>query len=572
MPIAITEVQRDLRDSIRSRAAEFDTAEIRAGTSGNRWWKGLAEQGVFAVALPERSGGAGAGVAELAAALEPAAEALLPGPVLPTCAAGLLLAGCGRSDEVVRAVAEGEISVAVAAETGSLSAVDAEGGWSVSGSVAPVLSAPEASHLLLGAQTPDGGDVWFLVRSGQHGVRIDEREGLDLSRSLGAVTCDELHVPFDAVLGGLGTERVRDVLVTLAAAEASGVAAWCLRTAVEHARTREQFGQVIGSFQAVKHLCAEMLCRAEQAAAVAWDAARTCDENPGEHPLAAAAAGAVALESAVDTAKDCVQVLGGIGFTWEHDAHLYLRRAVALRQLLGGTARWRARAAELALRGVRRDLRITGAFPVEVESRRAEIRATAEDIAALPPGGQRERLSSTGFLAPHWPEPHGLGAQAPLQLLVDEELGRAGVERPDLVIGAWVVPTLLAHGTPEQQERFVRPTALGEITWCQLFSEPGAGSDLAALRARAERVPGGWRLRGQKVWTSLAHEADWAICLARTDPDAPKHRGIGYFLVDMAAPGIEVRPLREITGVARFNEVFLDDVVVPDEQLVGEPG
>jgi alkylation response protein AidB-like acyl-CoA dehydrogenase len=144
------------------------------------------------------------------------------------------------------------------------------------------------------------------------------------------------------------------------------------------------------------------------------------------------------------------------------------------------------------------------------------------------------------------------------------------VDRPDLGIGAWAAPTILAHGDDAQRERFVGPTLRGEISWCQLFSEPGAGSDLAALRTKAERVDGGWRLTGQKVWTSLAREADWAICLARTNPDAPKHQGISYFLVDMAGEGIDIRPLREITGESVFNEVFLDGLLVPDDRVVGD--
>ena len=150
--------------------------------------------------------------------------------------------------------------------------------------------------------------------------------------------------------------------------------------------------------------------------------------------------------------------------------------------------------------------------------------------------------------------------------------------RPDIVIAGWALPTILEHGTDEQRERFVRPSMLGELVWCQLFSEPGSGSDLASLRTRAERVDpstssgqrAGWRLTGQKVWTSVAERADWGICLARTDPEAPQHQGISYFLVDMRSEGIDVRPLREITGEALFNEVFLDDVFVPHDCLVGQ--
>jgi alkylation response protein AidB-like acyl-CoA dehydrogenase len=267
-------------------------------------------------------------------------------------------------------------------------------------------------------------------------------------------------------------------------------------------------------------------------------------------------------------AKDCIQVLGGIGFTWEHDAHLYLRRALALRQLFGGPSPWRQATARAALAGVRRPLTLE--LPPEAEAFREEVRAFADEVGPLPREAQRPRVVEAGYFVPHWAPPWGRDAGAVEQLVIDEELRRARIRVPHLAVGAWAAPTIAAHGTPEQQERWVRPTLLGEITWCQLFSEPEAGSDLAALTTKATRTDGGWLLTGQKVWTTMAKEADWGICLARTNPSAPKHLGITYFIVDMRTPGIDIRPLRELTGLEMFNEVFFDDVFVPDDCVVGE--
>jgi alkylation response protein AidB-like acyl-CoA dehydrogenase len=199
-----------------------------------------------------------------------------------------------------------------------------------------------------------------------------------------------------------------------------------------------------------------------------------------------------------------------------------------------------------------------------------EIASAVAQVAAVPAERQQAALAETGLQAPHWPRPYGREAGPAEQLLIDQELAKAGVTRPDLVIGWWAAPTILEHGSQEQIERFIPPTLSGELIWCQLFSEPGAGSDLAALRTKAVRAEGGWKLTGQKVWTSAAHKAQWGVCLARTDPDAPKHKGITYFLVDMTSPGLEIRPLREITGDNLFNEVFFDEVFVPDEMVVGQ--
>ena len=170
----------------------------------------------------------------------------------------------------------------------------------------------------------------------------------------------------------------------------------------------------------------------------------------------------------------------------------------------------------------------------------------------------------------------GMGAPRSLQQVVDAEFAAAGAptnqpERIGIGLGM-AAPTILRCGTDEQRQRYLRPLWTGEEVWCQLFSEPGAGSDLAALGARATKDGDGWRVSGQKVWTSMAHEARWALLVARTDPDLPKHQGITYFIADMTDPGVEVRPLRQLTGEAEFNEVFLTDVRIPADRVIGAVG
>ncbi|WP_372668383.1 acyl-CoA dehydrogenase family protein [Amycolatopsis kentuckyensis] len=537
MAVALTEEQAALAEAIHAWSAAHHPREaVRAAETGAGLPAGFAGLGLFGVALPAAVGGAEGSVADLAAGLAAAAEELVPGPVLGTALGGLLLAEIPSAKELLEAVAEGEATIAVLLDP-------LEDG--VSG---PVPGASTESWLLVPV---DDGHV--LLAPGTPGVTVEPLSPFDFSRPLARIRLSGV----DAEV--LTLPPVLPLAATLASAEAAGVARRCLTVAVEYAKVREQFGQAIGGFQAIKHLCAEMLCRAEAAEALAWEAAS------GQHPLSVASAAAVALDAAVANAKDCIQVLGGIGFTWEHDAHLYLRRAVALRQWLGGAGPWRRQAASLALAGTERTLGVdVGEDPSLAEE--------VARIAALPVASQRVALADAGLLTPHWPAPYGRGADAAAQLRIDGALAAAGVHRPDLVIGAWAVPTILEHGSDEQRDRFARPTLRGELTWCQLFSEPGAGSDLASLRTAARRVDGGWRLTGQKVWTSLAREADWGICLARTDPAAPRHQGITYFLVDMRASGITTRPLREITGEAVFNEVFLDDVFVPDADVVGAPG
>ena len=505
----MTQEQQALQASLRDWAKRTGTIAVtRARQDVTALMNDLAALGVFAI--PQDGT-----VTDLAAALEELARALTPGPVLPTVLASLVQG----------------TPAAVALTPGSLTGTrQPDGGLRVTGRTGPLLWC--GGPLLAAAATADG-DAWFHLD--RPSVTVTTLSPVDFSRELATVQLDTV-VPAECLRPGLDTQRVRDLAATLFAAEAAGVAAWCSGTAAGYAGIRRQFGQPIGSFQAVKHLCATMACRAERAAALAWDAARAADEAPGQaprartpqaqipqaqipqadHSFAAAAAAALALDDAVDNAKDCIQVLGGIGFTWEHDAHLYLRRALALRQLLGGTPAWRKRLAALA---------------------------------AIARGGRGDRQSprSRGGLGDSPPGTTLPSAPGPVPRSRSTAAG----------------PSRTASSAPPSGPRSPGASCSASPRPVPTSRRCGPG------RVRAD---GGWLLSGQKVWTSLARQADWAICLARTNPDVPKHDGITYFLVDMHAPGIDIRPLREITGRTMFNEVFLDDVFVPDDCVLGAPG
>ncbi|MFJ6442066.1 thiolase C-terminal domain-containing protein [Streptomyces sp. NPDC091649] len=511
---------------------------------------------------------------------DPVVSASLPGPYLATTLTSAVLhravaAGSGALGGPLRELAAGGRTAALALAPGTLTATPDRGGHRLDGAAPPVLSADAAELLLLPAATPHG-ERWFLVDAGAKGLLVRPHRSVDPTRPTAGVRADAVHVPARRAVAVDDPALVGDLAAVLLAADACGTAARSLDTAVAHAAVREQFGRPVGAFQAVKHLCADMLVRLEQARALTWDAARAagaCAPAAGEpdaagsgggpgrsggrgartRGLAAALAAATAPEAAYTCAKDAIQVLGGIGFTWEHDAHLQLRRAVLARQLLGSADTHRLRAARLAEGGARRELALE--LPADAARHRAEARPRLAAARGLAPAEARHVLAATGYAAPHLPAPYGLGAGPVQQLAIQRESREQGIRLSDLSIATWVVPSLLAYGTEEQRERYLPATLRGDLQWCQLFSEPEAGSDLAALRTRAVRTEEGWRITGQKVWTSAARTADHGILLARTDPDARRHRGLTYFLVDMKnTEGIDIRPLKEITGEALFSE------------------
>src|SRR4051812_48767841 len=301
-----------------------DAAETRPP-----FWDDLAKLGWLGLHLPESVGGSGYGLAELAVVLEELGRACAPGPFLPTVLASAAIDALGDDDirrALLPALADGSTTAAVG----------------FAGPNAPVLSGALADVILV---PTDGG--WNVVRA-EH-CNVSQRTSVDATRRVTGV--DASAASPVAFLADPSGNTVTDLALTLLAAECAGGAAWCVETAAEYAQVREQFGRPIGQFQAVKHRCADMLLALEQTRAVAWDAARPAD-TPAERSLAASAAGALAPEAFFRCAKDCIQVLGGIGFTWEHDAHLYLKRATAIRALTGGGPRqWRHRTLDLAHQG-----------------------------------------------------------------------------------------------------------------------------------------------------------------------------------------------------------------------------
>jgi alkylation response protein AidB-like acyl-CoA dehydrogenase len=561
MPIALTDEHRELGEVARSflaaQKARWAARELLDTKDESRppFWRDLAELGWLGLHVDEAYGGSGFGLPELVVVIDELGRAVAPGPFVPTVVVSSVLAAVGTDDQKARLL-PGLLDGSRTGAVGFGGEVTVSAGRGA-GDAGVVLGAGLADLLLIAS----GEDMLLVDRAD---VTATVPKNLDRTRRSGTVTLD--NAPVEVLPGARAAALAR--ARTLFGAEAVGGASDCVDAAVEYAKVREQFGRTIATFQAVKHHCANMLVAAESAVACVWDAARAAGEDEQQFQLIAAAAATLAFPAYVRNAELNIQVHGGIGFTWEHDAHLHLRRALSVQALLGGDGP----ATDLFSRtaaGIKRTNSLD--LPPEAEEQRVQIRSEAERIAALDDKGQLDELIATGYVMPHWPTPWGRAAGAVEQLLVEEEFAAAGVKRPDYGITGWVILTLIQHGTPSQIERFVEKALRKDEIWCQLFSEPSAGSDAAAVKTKATRVDGGWRISGQKVWTSGAHYAKRGLATVRTDFNGPKHAGITMVILDMQGPGVEVRPLRQITGGREFNEVFFDDVFVPDEDVVGEP-
>jgi 3-oxochol-4-en-24-oyl-CoA dehydrogenase len=567
MSIAITDdhqtLARTVSDFLGARGARDAARKLLEAEAEPlpAFWTELGELGWLGLHIPEAYGGSGFGLPELVVVVEELGRAVAPGPFVPSVIASAVLAAIAPPDAAARllpGLASGS-AVGAVALGGDVTVRDGV----AHGSAGVVLSGHLADVLVVAA-----GDDALIIEPAAGGVTAEVPANIDPTRRAARVTLTGAPA---TVLPG-GRRVLTDLARTILAAEAAGVARETTEQAAGYAKVREQFGRPIATFQAVKHHCANMLVAAEVATAAVWDAARAAAAGGDQFSYTAAIAATLAVPAAVTNAQLNIQVHGGIGFTWEHDAHLYLRRAAAISALADAESA-AADVTGLVRSGVRRTATID--LPPEAEEIRASVRQETGRLRDLDDDARRQALIESGLLMPHWPRPWGRDAGAVEQLVIEQEFAAAGLKRPSYGITGWVILTLVQYGTPEQVARWV-PAALNqEVIWCQLFSEPGAGSDAAGIRTRGTRVrgdgetSGGWLVNGQKVWTSGAHLARYGFATVRTNPDAPKHDGITTMVIDMKAKGVSVRPLKMPTGRSDFNEVFFDDVFVPDEDVVG---
>ena len=602
------------RDSARDFLGRADPLKrlrkLRAASPGfeRDVWREIAEAGWLSILVPEERGGLGLGLREVAAIAEEVGRCLMPEPfvgagvqsvaalckapeselrntLLEDVASGRVIAGLAWQERL------GELEpvqiAANAAARGERILIDGKKQFVVPGSGADgwIVYAREA-----------GNPGLFWVPAAQSGIERSEERRID-GTALGTVSFASVAIPSGNRLASGDAARAvvdyaNDAARIAQGAELLGVARRALEITLEYLKTRVQFGKPIGSFQALQHRVVDAAMQAELGAACIADALDALDR--GHLPIGAAASRIKArcADAAVSITRLSIQLHGAIGYTDEHDIGLYFKRALNLASWLGGVAAHRRRFFELQPREAKQEVEqgTTHEFPRDADWEKMpepEFRRMVRAfLAQYYPGHLRHMpyrlhwdeikewyftLSRQGWIAPAWPKAFG-GMQLPPDKLIAfiEEHERFGAARPPDQGIIMLGPVLIRFGTKAQQERYLPKILSGEHVWAQGYSEPNAGSDLAALRCEAVLDGDEFVVNGQKTWTTLGQDANHMFMLVRTDKTVKKQAGISFLLVDLATPGITVRPIRNIAGDEEFCEVFFDNVRVPRNNLVGE--
>ncbi|MBP8305931.1 MAG: acyl-CoA dehydrogenase, partial [Burkholderiaceae bacterium] len=579
-------------------------------------WRTLAEMGWLGCRLPERLQGTPLTHVQLSLLLEQVGGSLAPEPLVAAVvlAGGLLHAGTNEDLKArwlprlvagewlpafagTEAVAPGNGASAASTTAASATAAGATAagtssqptrirsvgnGFVLDGRKAFVSHGESADAFIVSASGPEGTCLALVPRDAP-GVavttqaRIDGGTWSDVTFTQVAVGAAAIVASGPAVDGLI--DQVLDETRLAISAELVGLMSRAFEITVDYVTLRKQFDQPVGAFQAVQHRAVDLLVQVELARAVLRQSAQRFDADPGaaERALVASQVKARCSDAALKVLKGCVQLHGGIAYTDECNIGLFLKRAMVLAAWLGGAAQHRRRFGQLIEEGAQSQAEPTAddAFVREVEEWLAanfppEWRFPPTRLGLAQAAPWQQKLGAKGWAAPGWPKEFGgMGLSAYDQVRMNDAFDRHGISIvPNMGI-TMLGPLLIRYGTDEQRRTHLPGILAGTTRWCQGYSEPGAGSDLAGLRTSAVLEGDSFVVNGQKIWTSFAHEADWIFLLVRTDPQAKKQKGISFLLVNMRSPGITVRRIRNLTGESEFCEVFFDSVRVPAHQLVG---
>ncbi len=569
---------------IRDIAEGYDVPALLAAAKAG--WNGLL--------VPEAVDGAGLGPGALCLIAEELGRQLCVLPLGPVAAAALALAESKSAAHAqsLSSLLRGEVLIlpALCAAGNNFSlASDGSASWRVSGHCEGI-PATRAAGFVVEAQGA-AGHIVFFVAADTPGVKLVPARAVDGS-ALACLRIEKLSVPTDAVIASgeaaraLGS-RMQTAIQLALAAEMLGIMDGASTRVLSYLGTRVQFGQPIGKFQALRHQSVDNYVQKEMTRALVFDAARAADNHHAAAARLAAMARVLAGESSHALGKSAIQMHGAIGFTDEFEIGLFLKRAMALSAYYGttgavrqqfrnglknfadgnwpGLSRGNTESAEDA--AFRAEVRQWLETSLPREDRNIATRLTRDKTMAW-----HHKLFAQGLVAPGWPKAWGgMGASLSRQMLMADELARIGAPEISGQAINHIGPILMRYGTEAQKKQHLQAMLCGDKVWCQGYSEPNAGSDLASLRTRASVEGDHLLVNGQKIWTTWAHNADWMFALVRTNPDAPKKQeGISFILIDMKTPGITTRAIRTIADDDELAEVFLDNVKVPMGNVVGE--
>ena len=595
-----------LRDSVRTliedhRPAHWSSACFDGRTSEQEW-RDIAKAGWLLAGLDEELGGFGKGPYEVQVIMEEIGAGLCRASVLPTMLGLQLLSGIpafAERDGLIAAAVEGrerfafafaEASTRFDWRTGATRYRDDGDEIVLDGSKTVVAGAADAGVIFVAACSSAGAPAIIAVPvsavglAAQHYVLIDGSGGSDLR-------FEGLRLPSAALLAagdeaGLLIEQVLDFAVAATCSEAVGAMRAVFEITTGYVKERVQFGQPVGANQALQHRLVDMLRAIEEAATE--DAVNSLAGDAAAGRRSVSAAKVLVCDAARLVSQEAVQMHGAIGTTDESVVSHYFRRLIALRIRFGDAEHHLERFVGTTMQDQAAENRFAAQMNEEDRAFSKGLRAfiaaeldpVTRDITAA--GGTpsqalrlawEQALGRKGWLAYTWSQAEGGAGLSMLQQFLFEQIG-AEMNAPRLPLFAtkMVGPVLNRFGSPEQKSRFLPGILSGETAWCQGYSEPGSGSDLASLKMSARRDGDHYVLNGQKIWTTGAHYADWIFVLARTSQEEKRQQGISFILVDMKSPGITVRPIVAAYGSHSFNEVFFDNVRVPVGNLVGEEG